>query len=605
MKSNPESARCDVRRGGILLPALVLAGLCAGAAAEVAAKASTGASGFSGAYTLEKKDGASPAHRSKGILDGADITDQGIVLVAAGAAHQDTDSDGLLDAGESIEYHYTVLNLGPSVLSNLVLSDDFGPVTCPGTTLAPGANMVCTRTYAVTAGDASAEAVGNQVTITGQDPDLRPVQASDATLVRNLGGGAGLRVFKSPGVLLDADASNTVTQGDVLRYTFVVKNSNRETLGAVTLTEPDPTRIDTPITCDATTLGGAAYAGNGAGSLLANDIALCRADYTVAAPDIALGEVRNLVEAVAVAPIAGTIFATGTSLVVIPVVEVTLAKTLASGGPVAEAGEVLTYTLTFTATTSIGRSFAPGTVLETVPVGTQHITGGGFTCAAVAAGSSCSNTAEIVVPGNGSVSLSFSVLVLDPVAPGITTIFNEAQPATGMGCDPVARCDESTPVRNQADLSIVKTGPARIGRGDEVTFTIVVTNLGPDTAINARLEDPTPPGLVFVSTGGACSGPFPCALGNMALNETRTLTATYFVPSTYNGPRTIINTVTAFSDSDDPTPGDTSSSSTVIVTGLVPTFPVPAVIPVDAAWAQWLTILAMLALGGVALGRRR
>jgi hypothetical protein len=49
MKSNPESARCDVRRGGILLPALVLAGLCAGAAAEVAAKASTGASGFSGA----------------------------------------------------------------------------------------------------------------------------------------------------------------------------------------------------------------------------------------------------------------------------------------------------------------------------------------------------------------------------------------------------------------------------------------------------------------------------------------------------------------------------------------------------------------------------
>jgi uncharacterized repeat protein (TIGR01451 family) len=431
------------------------------------------------------------------------------------------------------------------------------------------------------------------------------VQASDATLVRNLGGGGGVRVFKSPSVLQDADASNTVTQGDVLRYTFVVKNSNSETLDTITLTEPDPTRIDTPITCDATTLDGVGYAGNGSGVLASNDIALCRADYTVAAGDIALGEVENLVEVSADAPISGNIVATGTSLVIIPLVEVTLAKTLTSGGPVAEAGELLTYTLTFTATTDVGRSFAPGSVIETVPANTEHVTGGGFTCAAITAGSSCGNSAEIVVPGNGSVSLSFTVRVLDPVAPGTTTITNVAVPASGMSCDPIAGCDENTPVRNQADLAIVKTGPADILRGEQVTFTIVVTNLGPDTAVNARLEDPTPPGLVFVSTGGACTGPFPCALGNMLLNETRTLTATYLVPDNYAGPLTIINTVTAFSDSDDPTPGDTSSSSTVIVLGTSPTYPVPAVIPVDARWALALMILVMLGFGGRRFGRDR
>lgn len=604
LNPNGLASRVRAATARIALVAAVASASTAVATAAIA-KPVDAASGFSASVNDAKRGGPGLSHRSKGILDGADITDQGIVLLAAGAAHQDADLDGLLDAGEGIAYHYTVLNLGPSTLSNLAVVDSIGAVTCPQTTLATGAHMVCTRAYVVTADDQAAEAVGNLIQVSGEDADSRPVQAGDATLVRNLGGGGGVRVFKSPSVLQDADASDTVTEGDVLRYTFVIKNSNSESLAAITLTEPDPTRIDTPITCDATTLEGNAYAGNGSGALAANDIALCRADYTVDAADIALGEVENLVEVSANASIAGNIIATGTSLVVLPLVEVTLAKTLTIGGPVAEAGETLTYTLTFTATTSVGRSFPAGSVTETVPAGTEHVTGGGFTCAAITAGSSCSNTAEIVVPGNGSVSLSFSVRVLDPVAPGITSILNTALPAPGMDCDPTAGCDESTPIRNQADLSIVKTGPAEIERGQQVTFTIVVTNLGPDTAVNARLEDPTPPGLVFVSTGGACSGPFPCALGNMLLNESRTLSATYLVPDDYRGPLRIVNTVTAFSDSDDPTPGDTSSSSTVIVLGTVPTFPVPAVIPVDARWALMLMVLVMLGFGGRMLVRER
>lgn len=587
---------------GATMRKLVLATMFTAAttlAADVvsAATPSPAGNGFSAALGHAKTGGSGDVHHSRGIFDGADITHQGIVLVAAGAAHQDDDLDGLLDAGEGITYHYTVLNLGPSALSGLVVVDEFGTVACPQATLAVGEHMVCTRSYVITGGDQAATAVGNLVLVTGQDPDGRPVQASDVTLVRNLGGGAGVRVFKSPGVLQDSDASNTVSEGDVLRYTFVVKNSNRETLQGITLVEPDPTLIDTPISCDATTLDGAAFAGNGSGVLMANDVALCRADYTVVAGDIVAGEVTNLVQLQAQAPIAGSIEATGSSLVVIPPVEITLAKTLGAGGPIAEAGEVLTYALTFSAATDIGRSFPPGSVVETVPVGTEHVTGDDFTCSAITAGSTCSNTDAIVVPGNGSVSLDFRVRVLDPVAPEVTSITNVAIPATGMDCDPIEGCDEITPVRNLADLSVLKTGPADILRGQEVTFTIVATNLGPDTAVNVRLVDPTPPGLVFVATDGACSGPFPCELGNLLLNESRTLTATYLVPDNYRGPLTIVNTVTAYSDSDDPTPGDTSSSSSVIVLGTAPEFPVPAVIPVDAAWALGLMVLLMLALG--------
>ncbi len=166
--------------------------------------------------------------------------------------------------------------------------------------------------------------------------------------------------------------------------------------------------------------------------------------------------------------------------------------------------------------------------------------------------------------------------------------------------DPSDDTDTETPIpvpAGQADLAVLKTGPATISRGQNLTFTIRVENRGPGVAVNARLTDPTPAGLVFVSTAGACSGPFPCALGNMASGEIRNLTATYFVPADYSGPSMIVNTVNALSDSQDPTPGDSASSSSVLVPAGVPSFSAPAIIPVDARWALlllagWVMLIA-------------
>lgn len=438
---------------------------CAGAASGAFERVGTDGvvrSGFSANVDRTLKAGTSSStHRSKGVLDGRDIANRGIVVVAAGAIHADTDSDGVLDAGETIDYHYTVLNVGQSSLSALTLTDSIGAVTCPQSTLTAGAHMICTRGYVVSAADQTAGAVGNQIDVTGLDAASRSVQAADAVLTQNLGGQAGIRVFKSPDVLQDVDASNSVTVGDVLRYTFVIKNSNSETLGTVGLSEPDPTRIDTPIACAATSLAGALFGANGAGTLAASDVVTCTADYTVRSADATAGVIDNLVEVSALAPVAGQVQGTGTSLVVIPLV--------------------------------------------------------------------------------------------------------------------------------RADLTVLKTGPATILRGQNLVFTIRVENRGPDAAINARLTDPTPTGLIFVSTSGACSGPFPCALGNMASGEVRVLTATYFVPMSYAGPVMIVNTVNALSDSQDPTPGDSSSSSSVLV-------PAPSAtdIPTDAHWA--LLLLAGLVM---------
>lgn len=244
---------------------------------------------------------------------------EGIVLVAAGSVHNDTDTDGRLDAGETIAYHYSVLNPGDLALSGLALVDQSGAVTCPQTTLVVSSSMICTRTYTITAGDQTSGLIINQVDIDGLDSASRPVGASDVIVSQNLAGRAGVRVFKSPRILNDVDNNNVTSVGDLIRYTFVIKNSGAEVINNVTLFEPDPTRIDTPITCSATTLGGAIFTSNGTGSLTSNSVQLCTANYTVRASDAAIRQVLNVAEVRAQAPVAGTVIATASSTVVVPV----------------------------------------------------------------------------------------------------------------------------------------------------------------------------------------------------------------------------------------------------------------------------------------------
>ncbi len=268
------------------------------------------------ASAVRTDGGSASSHASRTLLQGVG---ESIVLVAGGAVHADTDADGVLDAGESIDYHYTLLNLGDFVLSDLQVVDESGAVGCPGTTLAVNASMVCTRSYAITAGDQAAGLVINQVDVDGVDSLGRGVGATDVLVSQNLAGRAGVRVFKSPKIVEDADANGVASVGDLIRYTFVIKNSGAETLGSVLLSEPDPTRIDTAIVCSATTLEGAPFAGNGSGSLLSNHVLTCSADYTVRASDAAIRQVLNVAEVNAVAPVAGTVIATAASTVVVPV----------------------------------------------------------------------------------------------------------------------------------------------------------------------------------------------------------------------------------------------------------------------------------------------
>src|SRR6185503_12282435 len=51
----------------------------------------------------------------------------------------------------------------------------------------------------------------------------------------------------------------------------------------------------------------------------------------------------------------------------------------------------------------------------------------------------------------------------------------------------------------QADLFVTKSGNATASAGSNVTYTITLTNLGPDAAGAVTLDDSLPGGVTFVS----------------------------------------------------------------------------------------------------------
>jgi len=95
----------------------------------------------------------------------------------------------------------------------------------------------------------------------------------------------------------------------------------------------------------------------------------------------------------------------------------------------------------------------------------------------------------------------------------------------------VATCPRGMPMPPPI-LTCSKTGPGSVDAGGLATYRITVANTGDAAATNVMLEDPTPPGLAFVSAGPPCRTGFPCSLGPpLAPHETRGVAVTFQVPA--------------------------------------------------------------------------
>ncbi|HEV2720193.1 MAG TPA: DUF11 domain-containing protein, partial [Thermoanaerobaculia bacterium] len=133
-----------------------------------------------------------------------------------------------------------------------------------------------------------------------------------------------------------------------------------------------------------------------------------------------------------------------------------------------------------------------------------------------------------------------------------------------------------TTISANADLSIVKSGPATVNAGNNVTYTITVMDNGPSTASSVSWTDTLPFGETFVSENQTTGPPFNCTTGAAITCSIASLnpgdTATFTVvaqvsPATVNGTQ-LNNTANVSSTTPDGTPGNNTSIATTTVSSV-------------------------------------
>jgi uncharacterized repeat protein (TIGR01451 family) len=180
------------------------------------------------------------------------------------------------------------------------------------------------------------------------------------------------------------------------------------------------------------------------------------------------------------------------------------------------------------------------------------------------------------VPANTTKdSSSFTVHITSPTTaatggncPSTGVVTNTGSVSTtndGSGSSTASTCVEA-----QVDLSVTKVGSPQRGQLPEnITWTMVVTNNGPDADTGVMISDPMPtPDNTFVSattTQGSCTGGaiLNCDIGDMAAGATVTIT----LVTTPSQRGTQTNTVTVVGDLPETNTANNMATATVVVVG--------------------------------------
>jgi uncharacterized repeat protein (TIGR01451 family) len=154
------------------------------------------------------------------------------------------------------------------------------------------------------------------------------------------------------------------------------------------------------------------------------------------------------------------------------------------------AGEPITYTLTVT---NSGTTAATNVIItDAIPTQASYVSGGTLV------GSLVSWTVVSLAGDGGVVQVSFVVTATETVANRDYQARTEGGYSV-TGSQPFVTVVTAQP--GEPELSIGKTGPARVTVGELITFSLTVTNSGALTATNLVITDVIPAGASYVSGG--------------------------------------------------------------------------------------------------------
>jgi uncharacterized repeat protein (TIGR01451 family) len=552
---------------------------------------------------------------------------------------------GQSDAGDRIDYALHATNTGNVTVHAVTITDPLiGALTCAQpATLAPGASLVCTGSYTLTAADVTAGQVANTAHVDGLDPGNNPVAASASKTVP-------LVPAPSLAIVKHALPATYDHVGQVIAYSYDVTNDGNTILLGPFSVDDDKTSNET---CPPT------------GSLSPGSTITCTSSDTIAQADLDAGFVTNVASATN-----GSVTSPTDTVTVnaIQSPQLTLAKAgavdmtvVAPAGRV-DAGDRVDYTLTATnagnvtlhnvaiADAKLGAltcpqpaTRAPGATL--VCTGSYTVTqadvdAGHVDNTAVATSTETppvSTPRTVVLPqtttlrlqksvvepsyslpgdllhyhylvtNTGNTSLAGPVTVADTKAPvlcpPVTTVGDndtDLDPGEALDCTAtytvtagdvaagsvsnvahanaggVQSPDDAVTVLQapkMVDLAVTKTSaPAPYVAGNPLTYTVRVTNNGPDAVAGATLDDTVPAAITGVTwtcaitTGtGACGSAAGAGNGiSTTVGLTSGSVATLTVHGTVDPAATgvIANTATAATPLGviDPTPANNSAT---------------------------------------------
>jgi large repetitive protein len=508
------------------------------------------------------------------------------VNTSADLGIEKNDTPDPVTVGDQLVYILTITNNGPSDAANVVVTDTLpanvtyvsatpshgsgcsetaGTVTCDLDNIADGANATITIVVIPTVAT-PAPGIQNTATVASDTDDSDNTNNTDTenTIVNT-------PPALTANVSIDkADDIDPVTAGEQLTYTITVQNNDLNNNAThVTVTDPLPDEVTYVSATPAA--GSCQFAGN---------TVICELGT------LTPGQVVTITLVVEVNPStsAGTVISntavvssendnnnTDNSATEDTDVEKESDLSITKDDSVdpINPGGSLTYTLTVT---NNGPSTATNVVItDTLP--------GGVTF--VSASPGCTHNPGVVtctistLDENSNAIFLITVTVNAGVSGDITNNVSVTADEPEPDPDPNPNTDsETTTVTSQpvADLRVEKTdSPDPVTAGDQLVYTLTVTNDGPSSATNVAVTDTLPASATYVSAtpsqGSGCSetaGTVTCNLGNIANGASATITIVV-IPTVATPDPGIQNTATVASNTVDPDNSDNTDTENTIV----------------------------------------
>lgn len=495
----------------------------------------------------------------------------------------DPSEEGSYLAGEVITYSFVVTNTGNVPLNDVTIVEgafsgtgDLSNIVCPTSTLAAGAQFVCTATYSLTQDDVDAGELTNTATAEGTPPGATTPTPSDPSTVTIPNTPApAITIAKSSNVETIVAAGQTVT------YSFLVTNTGNVTLDGIVVEDTAFSGAGelSVVTCPTNTL-------------VPSQFVTCTATYTVEQADVDSEELTNTATATGNTP-GGDPVPSTPSTVVVPTEQVpALSVVKTADVEAAELGQTVTYSFLVTNTGNV--TITDPTINEVDFSGTGEL-------------SAIECPAEVTLAPDDNVTCTATYVVTQAdidageITNTVTTTGTTPGGETTPPSDPSSAVVTTDPL---PAISIVKTADREqvTAAGQVVTYTFVVANIG-----NVTLLDPTVNEGAF--SGNGTLSEVTCPEAQLTPGDSITCTATYTVVAadlSDGSDLTNVATASATTPGGDPV---TSDPSTATVDEVPPAAPATGgnltTTGGTVPWSIMAAALSLLIGGGVLLHVRR